>query len=157
MIDATKTSSPASGTFPAPPMLGVAALIVFTLLAVLIGRGGDVGQVALPAAEAVETVAFRAEDQADGSILLRKAEDHALITTIEPGRDGFMRGTLRGLAQARYRAGLGPEMPFLLNRYEDGRLALRDDATGRTVALEAFGRDNALAFARLLPSETKQP
>ena len=75
-----------------------------------------------------------------------------IVAWIRPGEDGFLRGTLRGLAQARQRDGLGPERPFSLTRYDDGRLALADEATGRRVPLEAFGPTNAGAFARLLPA-----
>jgi putative photosynthetic complex assembly protein len=40
--------------------------------------------------------------------------------------------------------------PFVLSSHADGRLTLADPATGRSVNLEAFGPDNAGAFARLL-------
>ena len=39
-----------------------------------------------------------------------------------------------------------------LTRWADGRLTLNDPSTGHVVALEAFGPDNARAFARLLPA-----
>ena len=146
-----------SGPFPAPVMIGAGAVMGFAMLAALIGRNEGVGITELPPGNPVASVAFRAEDQVDGSIALRNAADQHLITMIRPGQDGFIRGTLRGLAQARQREGLGREEPFRLTRFEDGRLALSDDATGRKVALEAFGQTNALAFARLLPSETQNP
>ena len=141
----------ATGPAPALLMIGAGALMGFSMLAVLIGRSEDVGLVALPAAKAVARLEFRAEDQVDGSIALRNAADRQIVAWIRPGEDGFLRGTLRGLAQARQRGGLGPEQPFSLTRFDDGRLALADEATGRQVPLEAFGSTNAGAFARLLP------
>lgn len=142
----------AAGPVPALLLIGAGALIGFTMLAVAIGRGEGVGLTQLPPAKAVARLDFRAEDQADGSIALRDAADRKIVAWIRPGEDGFLRGTLRGLAQARQRDGLGREPPFSLTRYNDGRLDLADEATGRHVPLEAFGPTNAQAFARLLPA-----
>ena len=142
----------AAGPAPALLMIGAGALMGFTMLAVLIGRSEGVGLVALPPAKPVAQIEFRAEDQVDGSIALRNVADQKILAWIRPGEDGFLRGTLRGLAQARQRDGLGPEKPFSLTRYDDGRLALADEATGRRVPLEAFGPTNAGAFARLMPA-----
>ena len=140
-----------TGPAPALLMIGAGALMGFSMLAVLVGRSEGIGLVALPAAKAVARLEFRAEDQVDGSIALRDVSDRHIVAWIRPGEDGFLRGTLRGLAQARQRGGLGPEQPFSLTRYDDGRLALADEATGRQVPLEAFGSTNAGAFARLMP------
>ncbi|MCJ2062342.1 putative photosynthetic complex assembly protein PuhC [Methylobacterium sp. J-088] len=142
----------AAGPAPALLMIGAGALMGFTMLAVLIGRSEGVGLVALPPAKPVAQVEFHAEDQVDGSIALRNVADQKILAWIRPGEDGFLRGTLRGLAQARQRDGLGPEKPFSLTRFDDGRLALADEATGRRVPLEAFGPTNAGAFARLMPA-----
>jgi putative photosynthetic complex assembly protein len=51
----------------------------------------------------------------------------------------------------RKKLALGPEMPFRLTLWHDGRLVLDDPATGRHVDLRAFGTTNRNAFARLLP------
>jgi len=141
-----------TGPAPALLMIGAGALMGFSMLAVLVGRSEGVGLVALPPAKAVARLEFRAEDQVDGSIALRDVADRHIVAWIRPGEDGFLRGTLRGLAQARQREGLGPEKPFSLTRFDDGRLALADEATGRRVPLEAFGPTNAGSFARLMPA-----
>jgi putative photosynthetic complex assembly protein len=135
------------------PLIGAGALLAFTVGAVFVGRSGAAPM--QPAAEPipVAALAFRAEDEADGGIALREAASAQVFARIRPGEDGFVRGTLRGLAQARQREGLGPEEPFRLLRYADGSLTLRDDATGRRVVLDAFGRSNAAAFARLIPQD----
>ncbi|MCJ2067527.1 putative photosynthetic complex assembly protein PuhC [Methylobacterium sp. J-030] len=152
-VNAGRTAGPA----PALLMIGAGALMGFSMLAVLIGRSEGVGLVALPPAKPVAQLEFRAEDQVDGSIALRNVADQKILAWIRPGEDGFLRGTLRGLAQARQRDGLGPEKPFSLTRYDDGRLALADEATGRRVPLEAFGPTNAGAFARLMPAAPGTP
>jgi putative photosynthetic complex assembly protein len=133
-----------------PALLAVAALLAVSLLAVALGRNQQKEPAEQPA-RPIQTLAFRAEDQPDGAIDLRAAGDGRLVARIEPGQDGFIRGTLRGLAQARQREGLGREPPFTLTRFDNGTLSLEDGATGRQVALLAFGPSNAKAFARLLP------
>ena len=131
-------------------LLGAGGLLAFALLAVLAGRGPPVAAPPEVEAPPAAALAFRAEDRADGSIALREAGSARVVATIRPGEDGFIRGTLRGLAQARQREGLGPQEPFRLVRYPDGRLVLDDAATGRHVALQAFGPTNAAAFGRIL-------
>ncbi|MEH3116973.1 MAG: photosynthetic complex assembly protein PuhC [Methylorubrum populi] len=133
-----------------PALLAVAALLTVVVGAVFLGRDREAGPQE-PPARAVETLAFRAEDRPDGAIDLRAAEGGRLVARIEPGQDGFIRGTLRGLAQARQREGLSRDPPFTLTRFDNGTLSLEDEATGRHVALLAFGPSNAKAFARLLP------
>ncbi len=138
------------GSGPGPVLLGAGGLLAFALLAVLAGRGPPVAAPPEVEAPPAAALAFRAEDRADGSIALREAGSARVVATIRPGEDGFIRGTLRGLAQARQREGLGPQEPFRLVRYPDGRLVLDDAATGRHVALQAFGPTNAAAFGRIL-------
>jgi putative photosynthetic complex assembly protein len=137
-------------------VLGIGALLGVVMLSVFIGRQQGVGLTELPAGRPVASLGFRAEDRPDGAVELMGAEDNRLVARINPGEGGFVRGTLRGLAQARQREGLGAEQPFTLTRFDNGTLALEDATTGRHVALEAFGATNAAAFARLLPgNETK--
>ena len=134
-----------------PALLAITGLLGVTLLAVALGRGSETAPSAT--ARPVETLSFHAEDRPDGAIDLRAAEGGRLVGRIEPGQDGFIRGTLRGLAQARQREGLSRDPPFTLTRFDNGTLSLEDAATGRQVALQAFGPTNARAFARLLPGK----
>ncbi|GJE28555.1 photosynthetic complex assembly protein PuhC [Methylobacterium organophilum] len=144
-----------TGPIPKLAALGILGLLGFTMVAAGFGRREDIGRTVLPEATPLARLDFRAEDAADGSIALKDAATARLLATIRPGEDGFVRGTLRSLAQARQREGLGRATPFRLTRYDDGRLSLADAATGRSIALEAFGPDNARAFARLLPDSTE--
>jgi putative photosynthetic complex assembly protein len=91
-------------------------------------------------------------DVSAGGIDVLDARSNRKIDELKPGADGFIRATLRGLAQERKRHGLGPEVPFHLALHTDGRLLLVDPALHRTIELEAFGPSNSGAFARLLPA-----
>jgi putative photosynthetic complex assembly protein len=91
-------------------------------------------------------------DVSAGGIDVIDARTDRKIDELRPGADGFIRATVRGLAQERKRRGLGPEVPFHLALHTDGRLLLVDPALDRTIELEAFGPTNSGAFARLLPA-----
>lgn len=107
------------------------------------------------ASPAVNTRALRFEDRVDGSIAVLDAERGAVIDTVAPGTNGFLRSAMRGLVRERKRRGLGDEMPFELVAHVDGRLTLLDPGTGRRIDLESFGPTNAGAFARLLPGTAR--
>ncbi|TGD98763.1 photosynthetic complex assembly protein PuhC [Methylobacterium nonmethylotrophicum] len=141
-----------SHDIPVPrKLLGSAALLVaFSLAAVAIGRFGGVGVTQMPAAHAVQVLDLTVEDRQGGSVTLRDARDGRLVAEVAPGEDGFLRATLRVMAQARLREGLPRGEPFRLTRWDNGTLSLDDVASGRRINLEAFGLGNAAAFARLL-------
>jgi len=88
-------------------------------------------------------------DGRDGSVHVRDPRSGEALAPIV-GEAGFARGVLRGLAQARLRAGGKPDEPFVLRRESDGGLRLSDPFTGRVVDLTSFGPDNARVFQSLL-------
>ncbi|MGY2047823.1 photosynthetic complex assembly protein PuhC [Methylobacterium sp. JK268] len=135
---------------PRAQIRAAALLIAFALGAVAIGRFTDVGTTHMPAAHPVQVLDLAVEDRDGGSIALSDARNGRLVTVVQPGEDGFLRATLRVMAQARLREGLPREPPFRLTRWDDGTLSLDDVASGRRINLEAFGTTNAAAFARLL-------
>lgn len=137
-------------SFPMAPLLGAAALVVVALLGVAAFRASGLETTRVAESPVVSQGEFRFEDQDDGSILVLAGRDGSVIETVAPGTNGFLRGTLRGLARERRRQGFGPEQPFRLVGHADGRLTLIDPATGRRVDLEAFGPTNAGVFVRLL-------
>jgi putative photosynthetic complex assembly protein len=138
---------------PLGALIGAAALIGFSLLAVTLAKVTGVGGSEVPPAAPVAIADLRFEDRADGAILVYDARGEALVAVVEPGEGGFVRGVLRALARERRGYDAGPEEPFRLARREDGRLTLEDPETGSLVDLRAFGPTNAASFARLLPAE----
>lgn len=149
-----KAMSAVKGGGPVPGLIltGVAGLMGFAMLAVMIGREERIGITEMPPARVIKTVDIRADDHPDGSITIRDDHTGDLIFTVEPGQDNFIRATLRGFGQSRLRSGLTREQPFRLTRFDDGSLQLDDAQTGRKVNLGAFGPANAQAFARVMPA-----
>lgn len=133
---------------PRPALLAMGALVLFALLATTWVRLSGV-DIRAPDAAVAQERALRFEDRPDGSIAVLDPQTGSTIDTVT-GQAGFVRGTLRGLARERKRMGLGAEQPFVLMGRADGRLTLKDPATGRVIDLESFGPVNAGVFARML-------
>jgi len=129
-------------------MIGAFALVGLSLIAATAGRMTDNG-----AAPVTGTVVAARDlhfaDGADGSVIVTDAQDGSPVEVLT-GENGFIRGTLRGLARTRKSEGIGPEDAFHLAAWSDGRLTLDDPATGRHIELEAFGSTNTEVFGRLL-------
>jgi len=141
-------SIPQSKDFLSPvAKILVATGIVIVLLLVFI-NSRDLSQVREPDASPVKVLQLRFEDRPDGSIAVIDHKTSKQIDVIQ-GEAGFVRGTLRGLAQERKRRGLDSGPPFELIYRADGRLTLSDTATGRLVDLESFGPSNASTFFKL--------
>ena len=125
----------------------VATGIVILLLLVFI-NSRDLSQVREPDAVPTKVLQLRFEDRSDGSIAVINYKTGREIDSVQ-GEAGFVRGTLRGLAQERKRRGLDSGPPFELIYRADGRLTLFDTATGRMLDLESFGPTNAGTFFKL--------
>ncbi len=97
-----------------------------------------------------DTISLTFADMPGGIVEAHRAEDGALLARFVPGEGGFVRQTMRGFAIERRKADISREQPFELARMASGHLLLSDPATGRVVALDAFGQTNAGVFAGML-------
>lgn len=144
-------------SFPRAPLLGAGALLLGSLLAVAAMRLTGAAPVAVAPSPVTVERQLRFADSATGGVDVIDSRSGRQVAHLEPGSDGFIRATLRSLVRERKRQQLGPESPFVLTSHADGRLTLADPATGRSINLEAFGPDNAGAFARLLaPADARR-
>ena len=130
------------------PIWAIGGLLALTLAVVAwqsqIGGG--------PVKEDVPSVqwqrSLRFEDRPNGDIAVLDATTQREVAHFQ-GEQGFLRGSLRALARERQRNGLGPQAPFELTGHVDGRITLRDTATGQRIALESFGPTNSAVFSQL--------
>ncbi len=135
--------------FPRLPLLGIFALLLVVVTVTAVGHANHV-QTTAPTGERVLLQRdLRFEDREDGAVVARAANDNHVVEVFQ-GEQGFLRGTLRSFARTRRLDELGPEAPFRLTRWSDGRLTLDDPATGQHVELVAFGPTNWGVFSRLL-------
>jgi putative photosynthetic complex assembly protein len=144
-------------SFPRGPLLAAAGLIGLSLLAASVARLGGLPGTALPDAAPAQSRELRFEDRDDGAVVVRDGRDDGTVAVLAPGTNGFIRAVMRGLVRDRKRRDDGPEIPFRLSRWDDGRLLLEDPATGARVELESFSVTNAGAFAGLLTGGRELP
>ncbi len=137
-----------SPVFPRLPLFAVFTVLTVTVVGAFIGRVTHAG-VTIPGTSLVAERDLRFLDRDDGAVVVKSAKDGHEVA-VYTGEQGFLRGTLRGFARTRHLSGLGPEQPFQLSRWSDGRLTLDDHATGQHVELMAFGPTNVAVFAPLL-------
>jgi putative photosynthetic complex assembly protein len=111
-------------------------------------HSGLLGERSTASAVASRSLVF--SDRPDGSIGVYDVAHGVALPALPGGNGGFVRGALRALARQRRLAHVGPEVPFTLVRWSDGRLTLDDSATHNHLELQAFGPSNEAAFAALL-------
>ena len=131
------------------------------VLAAIVGAIGTARlagvDIAEPDAVTVVERTLRFVDRPDGGIAVVDARSGRTLDVMQ-GEQGFLRGTLRGMARERRRSGLDDSTPLSLLARADGRLTLVDPATGRRIDLESFGPTNAAVFARwIAPPTAKEP
>jgi putative photosynthetic complex assembly protein len=149
-------AAPRRDTFPRAVLVGAGAALVLAIAVAAAGRiaGPDP---AAPTGQAIlaRDLAFR--DLPDGAVGVYELPGGAEIARLDYGTNSFIRATLRGLVRERRMGELGPEAPFRLAAWNDGRLTLEDTATGRIIDIVAFGSTQAEAFARLLHAGRTAP
>ena len=134
--------------FPRATRLGIFAVVGLSLAMAATGRMTQIGAVQTEGSlVAVRDLQFA--DGVDGSVIVTDARDGSTVAVFT-GENGFLRSTMRGMARTRKSEGIGPQDPFRLSAWSDGRLTLDDPATARHVELQAFGSTNTEVFAQLL-------
>lgn len=140
--------------FSRPVLAALLTVIAVSLGAAVMGRMNPTSSA--PTGSVLALRELRFEDGADGSVIVRMPGHDAPLQVLT-GEQGFLRGTIRGLVRTRKAEGLGPEVPFRLIAWADGRLTLEDPATDRKLDLSAFGPMNTTVFGNLLTAEAKPP
>lgn len=140
----------APNRFPAKMLLAALALVVFTTCAIIFGQTTGLGlvkqEVGTPTA--IRDIVLA---RGDGDlVVVRDANTGDDIISYGPTAGGFVRGSLRAFERMRTVAAVPVETPYRLIKWDTGRVSLSDTATGERIYLEAFGRDNAAAFAALI-------
>jgi putative photosynthetic complex assembly protein len=131
-------------------LIAAGSLVAMTLLLVAVARITGTLDSQVGEKTAIAEKLLRFEDQPNGAVAVYSATDGRLIETMEPGTNGFVRGTLRALVRERRLNNVADKTPVRLLVGADGSFVLHDPATDRRLDLRAFGPANAGAFASLL-------
>lgn len=136
-------------------LAGSFALTVIALAAVArISNKGTLGE--QTNAQMVASRALVFSDQPDGSIGVYDAQHQQQLDAVS-GTGGFVRGAIRALARQRRISHVGPEVPFYLVKWSDGRLTLDDSSTKSHLELYAYGSENLASFEKLLIGHERAP
>jgi putative photosynthetic complex assembly protein len=131
---------------PRPVLVFAALAIAVTIVVAAIGGS----HTKPPASPVLATRTLSFADMPDGAVEVTDATNGAAVTRLDPGTNGFIRGTLRALSHDGHASHAAPMHPFILTNHADGRLTLDDPTTGNQLDLEAFGSLNRVTFAALL-------
>jgi putative photosynthetic complex assembly protein len=128
-------------------ILSVAALgLTFAMIGKYTGLGAE--RVVNGAVIATYPVTMMLE--ADDSVALKSVETGAVIAGFDRGRGGFLRNTIRAFGLKRNQMKIHPATPFVVTRWESGRITLNDPATNHQVPVDAFGPMVTKMFAPLV-------
>lgn len=146
-----------TNVFPAWLLWATGALLLFTAGTVLFGRITGIGVDSVDPGRAMGVRDIVILKEAGGDVVVRDARSGLVIAEYTPEEGGFVQGSLRAFNRMRQVAGVPPEAVYRLIQWESGQVSLSDTVTGERVYLEAFGRDNAAAFATLLTKAGTRP
>lgn len=129
----------------------VAALaLVFAMVGKFTGLGAD--RVVNGAVVATYPVTMMIEG--DDAVALKSVETGAVIVGFDKGHGGFLRGAIRAFGLKRHQMNIEPQAPYVVTRWESGRITLNDPATNHQVPVDAFGPTVTKMFAPLVPETT---
>ena len=135
------------GGVPFLALAAAGAAVVITMIVAAIGGSPTT----MPPARIEATRLLRFEDASNGAVVITDAETGKQVSVLEPGTNGFIRASLRGLAHSGgHEEHAMANHPFRLTALSDGRLVLDDAVLHRSLDLEAFGSINSNAYAALL-------
>jgi hypothetical protein len=81
---------------PVLPLAAMAALVLVSLVGASAVRLGGISAVQQADAATLTTLSLRFQDHDDGSIAVVDADSGAVLDTVAPGTNGFLRSTMRG-------------------------------------------------------------
>nr|WP_294506977.1 photosynthetic complex assembly protein PuhC [uncultured Rhodopila sp.] len=138
---------------PRPALIAIGCVVALSIAAAAVGRLTGATETTITAAPVLSRDLLF-QDRPNGAIAVFDAKDPATpIAIVPPETNGFLRGTMRGLAQQRIRQDADLGIPFRLTEWADSRLTLEDLATHRMLDLEAFGATNEGAFLKLITAK----
>jgi putative photosynthetic complex assembly protein len=132
-------------------LLAILALVVASLIVVTFSVVTGRNHVGVPKDGAI--VAERAIILQGGgaqAVTVLDAEGKVLM---DLPHGGFITVIQNANERARFTAGVDKLLPLRIVRYANGRLTVRDDYTGWSAELGAFGSDNRAAFERLMSQD----
>jgi putative photosynthetic complex assembly protein len=147
-------SATASPILAPKPFAAVIAALALTVLAIGGMRlSGYEATSAKPTVAPLASRVLQVEDETQGRVIVRDRKSGETLHTFKSGEGAFFRATLRALVNDRKRKGVLKTGDFRLEAHAGKQLFLIDEATGKTLALNAYGPDNAAVFAAFISNQ----
>ena len=144
--------------FPKPALIGAGLLILSTITGVGIiqaqkhfAHASNATIIEATAPQQSRTLRF--VDQGDGVSVYGghvRVFDAMTGSELQPlqEREGFVRAVLNSLMYQRTKLGISAAPVFELSRWPDGKITIKDQATGAAINVGDFGPGNKAAFLR---------
>jgi putative photosynthetic complex assembly protein len=147
--------SVASGQRQARLMIKIiASIAMLALVFAIVGKFTGIGADRVVNGAVVATYPVTMMLDADDAVALKSAETGAVIVGFDKGHGGFLRGAIRAFGLKRHQMNIAPAAPYVVTKWESGRVTLNDPSTGHQVPVDAFGPMVTKMFAPLV--ETKK-
>lgn len=143
--------TPANSTIAVPrgPLFGAAVLVVLVFGVAIAARVSGHTASEAPVSAVVQRRSLRLELQPDGMLSVYDAVENRQVARLDPAKNGFLFGMLRGIQQKRNVAKTDPATPVQVTLWQDGRMTLDDVSTGMHVAVNSFGPTQIESFSQL--------
>lgn len=128
----------------------IAAVACIGLLLATVGKLTGIGAERVVNGAAVATYPVTMMVEADDAVALRSVATGKIIIGFDKGRGGFFRNAIRAFGLKRNQMKIAPATPFVVTRWESGRITLNDPATNHQVPVDSFGPMVTKMFAPLV-------
>ncbi len=145
-----------SPRFPAVPFYAALGLLAVSVSATIFGTVTGIGTVRDTFGKPVAIRDITISGTVNEPIEVRDVQTGDTLAAFAEGEGGFVRGSLRALSRMRLVSAVEDTTPYRIIRWENGAISLSDTGSGERIYLNAFGPDNAAAFAALLDGKSTQ-
>jgi putative photosynthetic complex assembly protein len=153
-VSSTGSDASENKVFERLPMVPIALVLASVISMIAIARtNGLRPEQSLPHEAALAQRLLHFEDASHGSVIVRDAKTGVVIQQFASGEGAFLRATLRALVNDRKKKGIKTTDDFRLEVHKGPQLFLIDQASGRTISLNAFGPTNTAVFAALMSNQ----
>jgi putative photosynthetic complex assembly protein len=128
----------------------IASVACVALMLAIIARFTGLGAERVAHGAIVATYPVSMMIEGDDAVALRSVETGAVIIGFDKGHGGFLRNAIRAFGLKRHQMNIEPQAPYVVTRWESGRITLNDPATGHQVPVDSFGPMVTKMFAPLV-------
>lgn len=131
----------------------IGAICFLGLSFVALGKLTGLGVERVDNGIALQTYQVTMMIEANETVALRSHETGSVIVGFDRGRGGFLRNAIRAFGLKRNQMNVPSQTPFVVTRWESGRITLNDPATNHQVPVDAFGPMVTKMFAPLVATK----